>query len=328
MKLFVKIRKVFKEQGGWLLVKQYRKLHVLLYAVVLLPFFITNKKGLEIYREAIDRKKFKNIKKHFLNKRIEMSLSPDSFEQRKETISNRPVWIMWYQGFDKAPKIVKNNLEILRKVVGSNRVITITEDNVYEYIKLPTFILEKYNKGLISKTHLSDLIRLELLTRYGGVWIDSTAMITSDKLPKYLEESDFFVPQILKPGLDGKTTFVSNWLIASKPNNQITIRLLDLLYTYWKVNDFLTDYFIFHKLLQIVFIENEEVYRSILPVDNSQMHSILISVLKDNHDEKQMIKQLHLTDFQKFSNKLDSVQKEKIERIQKFRMEELENEPY
>lgn len=326
MRLFKKIKKIFKEQGGWLLVKQYKKLHVLLYAVAILPFFIFSKKGLEIYREAVDRKKFKSVKKIFLNKQVENGLSPDNFSKKKIIECNMPIWMMWYQGFDNAPTIVKNNLAILRKVVGPERVITITEDNINDYVTMPKFILEKYNKGVISKTHLSDLIRLELLARYGGIWIDSTVMMTSDKLPKYLEESDFFVPQILKPGLDGKTTFVSNWLIASKASNKITIRLLSLLYTYWKNNDFLVDYFIFHKLLQVVFLENEESYRKMVPVGNSQMHSILISVLRGKLDDKEIIKQMHLADFQKLSNKLNPAQKEKIEKIQIFRMDELKDE--
>ena len=37
---------------------------------------------------------------------------------------------------------------------------------------------EKKKKGIISRTHYSDLLRLEILGNYGGIWLDSTFFCT------------------------------------------------------------------------------------------------------------------------------------------------------
>jgi hypothetical protein len=38
--------------------------------------------------------------------------------------------------------------------------------------------LEKYQKKIIDNTHFSDLLRLELLIKYGGTWIDASVLVT------------------------------------------------------------------------------------------------------------------------------------------------------
>lgn len=43
-------------------------------------------------------------------------------------------------------------------------------------MKLPDYIVKKWEKGRIPADLFSDLLRLELLIRYGGTWIDSTVL--------------------------------------------------------------------------------------------------------------------------------------------------------
>lgn len=296
---------------------------MLAYAILIFPFFCSNKTKLEIYRNAISEKIQQKLKKKYLYKNNTDQFSPDDYAKKKLIQSfPKKIWFLWLQGIEQAPQLVKNNFEIINNIVGKDRVVLITWDNLFDYITLPEFIEKKYDKKIISNTHLSDIIRLELLARYGGVWCDSTLMMTSDEMPKYLEDSDFFVPQILKPGRDGHAVFVSNWLIASKPENLVIMRLLELLYMYWQDNDVLVDYFIFHHLLEIVFLEDPDSYNSMIPIDNSQMHSILISVIKDQVDNELLQKQIGLSDFQKLSNKVTGEQKRKLLEVQQIRLKE------
>ena len=44
--------------------------------------------------------------------------------------------------------------------------------------KLILTVAVTIDSGQITKTHLSDLLRLELLIRYGGTWIDATVFCT------------------------------------------------------------------------------------------------------------------------------------------------------
>ena len=38
--------------------------------------------------------------------------------------------------------------------------------------------MEKHKNNIIDNTHFSDLLRLELLIKYGGTWIDASVLIT------------------------------------------------------------------------------------------------------------------------------------------------------
>ena len=46
-------------------------------------------------------------------------------------------------------------------------------------MELPGYIVEKWGKGQIPAALFSDLLRLQLLIKYGGMWIDSTVFCSS-----------------------------------------------------------------------------------------------------------------------------------------------------
>ena len=53
-------------------------------------------------------------------------------------------------------------------------IVLITQDNLFNYVQFPDYILKKWEAGVITNTHFSDLLRLELLIKYGGTWSDET----------------------------------------------------------------------------------------------------------------------------------------------------------
>ena len=59
---------------------------------------------------------------------------------------NCPIWTMWYQG------IIENR--------AKHSVIIITKYNIDKYIKLPYYIMEKFNNNVITVTHFSDIVRM------------------------------------------------------------------------------------------------------------------------------------------------------------------------
>ena len=64
------------------------------------------------------------------------------------------------------------------------KICFIDEQNFSNYVELPNHIMDKFKAGKISRTHLSDIIRINLLEQYGGLWLDSTILIT-EPLSKY-----------------------------------------------------------------------------------------------------------------------------------------------
>ena len=93
------------------------------------------------------------------------------------------VWFCWLQGLEQAPPLVKLCYEALRQKLPDREIVVIDAKNVFDYITLPEEIVEKWKRGIIGPAHFSDLIRLELLVRYGGYWIDATVSFLFQCLP-------------------------------------------------------------------------------------------------------------------------------------------------
>ena len=101
---------------------------------------------------------------------------------------SKKIWFCWLQGLEEAPEVVKacySSLVRHLEVAGQARnegyeIIVIDGKNWREYVELPEYVVEKRGKGLIPAAHFSDLLRLELLILYGGMWIDSTVLCTGE----------------------------------------------------------------------------------------------------------------------------------------------------
>jgi len=69
------------------------------------------------------------------------------------------------------------------------------------------------------KAHFADIVRLKLLRRYGGVWVDATVLCAESLdrwLPMFNIGSPFFV--FSSPGPD---RYIASWLIAANKESRI-----------------------------------------------------------------------------------------------------------
>lgn len=92
---------------------------------------------------------------------------------------------------------------------------------------------DKWN--LLSLAHRSDVIRTQLLVRYGGVWADPTVFFTrplNDWLPGKMRAGVFMFH---RPGRDRA---IANWFIAAAPGNPLLKCQYDRLCSYWRENEF------------------------------------------------------------------------------------------
>ena len=85
-------------------------------------------------------------------------------------------WTCWWQGVENAPLLVQKCIERMNRFSNGYEVRVVTEANVNDYIRLPEYIIQKHEQGIIPHAHFSDIVRLMLLREYGGIWIDSTSM--------------------------------------------------------------------------------------------------------------------------------------------------------
>lgn len=165
------------------------------------------------------------------------------------------VWICWLQGFENAPDIVKCCRNSVYKYLNDFNITEITSDNFEQYVEFPEYILHKWKTGIITNTHFSDLLRLALLIKYGGLWLDATVMCLSSEIPSSILKNDLFMFQhnsfySFDSALDLRE--IGNWLIWAKKDNFLLKQTQRLLCLTWETEPDLCDYYVFHYCFSIV----------------------------------------------------------------------------
>ncbi len=299
---FRRVYSLYLRFGGYNLIKQLFKTHILC-STVLLSFFLGfSKKGLEILRLVIQHKTQSKLRRRY-NYVLERSKTK-GYDSLRKSGSNK-VWVCWFQGMDNAPLLVKRCYNSLQKNLTDREIVVVTEENLHDYVEFPQYIIDKWKQGIITYAHFSDLLRLELLIKYGGLWIDSTVLCTGGNIPEYILDSELFFYQILKPGLDGHAIGISSWLISAYSNNKVLLVTRDLLYEYWKKNNFLVDYFLLHTFMEIVMDFYPDERKKVIKVSNSTPHILLLDIF-EQYDEQKFSYIKEMTCFHKLSYKFEN----------------------
>lgn len=216
--------------------------------------------------------------------------------KERENIIRR-CWLQWEEN---APKFNKSCLKSVKKYVKDKNIIVIDESNINEYVKFPSYIIKKYKKGIISKTHFSDLIRLELLINYWWTWIDSTVLLTDYQ--KVFFDSDFFVFNNFHRG--DESIALSSRFITSNKNNPILLATRDLLYKYWENNDYLLHYLLFHLFFTLATKKYPEIWNKIPKYSNIPPHIMQYEFLWSFKEER--FEQLkNISSIHKLTHKID-----------------------
>lgn len=197
----------------------------------------------------------------------------EKYQQEDETAENsrkQNIWICWLQGEELAPQLVKNCIDSIRRHANNHEVILITIENYKDYIKIPNYILDKYQKGIISNAHFSDIIRMTLLRDYGGLWIDTTVFCTKD-IPNDVFDKVFFSCKSPKV----ETNFISglqwtSFVIGGKKNSLFYRYILDFYLEYWRNEDIIIDYLLIDYIIYLGYhkINNIKIAMDKNPINN------------------------------------------------------------
>ena len=187
--------------------------------------------------------------KKYLNLTSEIEYKDTSIDETSEYI-----FTMWLQ--EERPPIV--NACISKMKTYYPNLIVITEKNISDYIDIPAFMTEKLNKGIITYTNFSDYVRCCLLSKYGGIWLDSTCYLT-DKIPNNIINADFFMFRYLTffhkdfaSNIKVDFSSVSSYFLVSKKNNYIMLLLKKFMEDYWYENNFICHYFFWHSFVMLL----------------------------------------------------------------------------
>ena len=156
------------------------------------------------------------------------------------------IWLCWWQGEASMGPLVRECYARIKRFNPDKQVILITDDSMAQYVSFPVYILEKYQKGIISKTHMSDLLRAELLAQHGGVWMDAT-IYTFGPIPECCYEKALYTGRCKYNKKDynvSRNRWTSYFWVSPWPEHIFFCFLSDFWRAYWKDHETLIEYFL------------------------------------------------------------------------------------
>ena len=120
-------------------------------------------------------------------------------EKNCPPVKDYQIYFCWLQGEENLPPIVRCCYNSLKQNAGRYKIVFIDEKNFSKYVDIAPHIMEKFRAGKITRTHFSDILRVNLLERHGGLWLDSTVLVTEPlERYKFLLEKYFFTQRFYK----------------------------------------------------------------------------------------------------------------------------------
>ena len=226
-----------------------------------------------------------NDKRH---SRIEGKLN-EIYEETKKIIancseeikedSNDKIWVFWWQGMEQMPELVRCCYYSLKTQLNDKKVILITKDNIKEYCTFPDYIFQKHESGQITLTHLSDILRFDLLSHYGGLYTDATVFWTgniSAEKYSYLYTCGGYSDEYYFNVSKGRWT---GFLIGGCKENPLFGFIYSFFLEYWKQCDELIDYFLIDYALDYAYKHNIGTFRDyvdhVAPSNNPNLFKLM-----------------------------------------------------
>lgn len=192
---------------------------------------------------------------------------------------NLPVWVFWWQGDKALPYPLDICINSIKEQINNREVYVVTSDNITEFIEVPNFMMRKVEKGDMSYAHFADYIRICLLEKYGGLWIDS-AFFLVDNIGDKINGYRFY--SIKHGGLRPWVASYDLWsigLLACAPHYRLMRIMKGLFEAYWSREKVEIAYLFSDYMISLVYDLDAEFRRDIeaIPDNNKDcfvMHEI------------------------------------------------------
>jgi len=251
-----------------------------------------NKAKKDLPVQAVVAQKLDGYIADFLNGKIEKYVA---VAKKPELVGKKIIWQFWQQGLDEnTPKLVKTCFDSVKKHSNGYEVIVLSKETLSDYLEeLPDFVWEKFGKGGFVFPKIANLVRLQLLSSYGGVWLDATIFLTKPLEESWLKK-DFFALQraeIAPVDLKIFTRFdpiglswrpesyvrMQNSFMIAKPHNKIIDDLLSIHFEYWKKEPQINHYFFFQIMFNRMMQHDEWKNLNCETVCYADFHRFLIA---------------------------------------------------
>lgn len=193
------------------------------------------------------------------------------------------IYFCWLQGEANLPPIIRCCYNSLKQNAGRYKIVFIDEKIFSQYVDIAPHIMDKFRAGKITRTHFSDILRVNLLERHGGLWLDSTILVT-DPLKNHRDfwQMDYFTQKACrdKNPLYGKWISYARWSgfiqgTAILHNPLFTFEK-EFLNEYWREFDELIDYFLIDFMMALAYDNIPAVQKEMdaVPINNFEIHTL------------------------------------------------------
>ena len=221
-----------------------------------------------------------------------------------------PIWIFWWQGEETMPPVVRSCYKSVLRNAEKHPVILITENNITEYVDIPQYIYEKIREKKMTLTHFSDILRENLLYKYGGIWMDATIYMTAP-FSKEMYEYEYYSIK----GAFEEWEWTGFFQAAGK-GNVFAKAVSHLFNCYWKEHDCLISYLLIDCFLAVARKHSTAIDQMIkdLPQKDSSIFLLNDQYLDKAYDVDEMKALSNKTNLHKLSYKYkhDSAVGEKL----------------
>ena len=215
------------------------------------------------------------------------------------------IFVLWFQGEEKAPLLVRMCIESIRKNSNGHEVIILSDNNLNKWISpFPEAVEKKFRSKIFSLQLKSDLIRFSILSKYNGLWLDATVFV-SKPIPDYVFEKDFFTvvrKEASKKDITGK---ISPLLIGrnnSKNAKQVFEFSRKILMSYILRENELINYLLIENILYISIQRNKWLAHLMDEYFDRKKDILgLVNKLNNSYDERTLKKFLDSNIFNKFN---------------------------
>ncbi|MCS4119435.1 capsular polysaccharide synthesis protein [Salinibacter ruber] len=145
----------------------------------------------------------------------------------------RTIWTIWLQGRENAPPLVRHCLNSWEEMNPNWNFRCLSREELLDQVNL-----DSLTDGVVSqmsKNHIADLARINLLERHGGVWTDATCLCMTP-LDDWIHEhagSGFFAFSNPRPD-----RLISSWFLASDTDCELTSQYCSVVNSYCAANNF------------------------------------------------------------------------------------------
>ena len=212
-------------------------------------------------------------RQYYIKNRVKNSLNTELYNPTLEELqTEKIIWSYWNS--KERPLSVNLAIHTWKKHNPDFLICVLSENTVSDYLDLNTFP-KKYSK--LNHQHKADIIRLALLEKYGGYWLDSTLYLNQPLSilwePKDYEIGGYYADFFTK---DKKNPVLENWFLSAPKNSKLVKEWKDEFYKgidYDNPSDYIKE------------LEKEVDLQNIKDKTYLMMHCAFLKIIKDRKDQ-------------------------------------------